>query len=83
MNLTKDIEIIDLALYVKKQKILIIADTHIGYEEALNKQGILIPRFHFKELIKRIEKLMVLSLLEVFGFTLTRFLLRGPRNSSH
>lgn len=46
-------EIIDLALYI--DNILIIADTHIGYEEALNKQGILIPRFQFKEIIKRLE----------------------------
>jgi len=46
-------EMIDLALYT--DNILIIADTHIGYEEALNKQGILIPRFQFKEIIKRLE----------------------------
>ncbi len=46
-------EIIDLALYV--DNVLIIADTHIGYEEALNKQGILIPRFQFKEIIKRLD----------------------------
>ena len=48
-------EIIDLALYA--DNVLIVADTHIGYEEALNKQGILIPRFQFKEIIKRLEKI--------------------------
>ncbi len=48
-------EIIDLALYV--DNVLIIADVHIGYEEALNKQGVLIPRFQFKEVIKGLEKI--------------------------
>lgn len=58
MNLTKDIQIIDLALYLTKFKTLILADSHIGFEEALNKQGILIPRFQFKELIQRLEKIL-------------------------
>jgi putative SbcD/Mre11-related phosphoesterase len=58
MEIVKGIEVIDLALYLKKEKILIIADTHIGYEEALNKQGVLIPRFQFKEIIKRLEKIV-------------------------
>jgi putative SbcD/Mre11-related phosphoesterase len=55
MEIVKGIEIIDLCLYVKKEKILILADTHMGYEESLNKQGVLIPRFGFKETIKRLE----------------------------
>ncbi len=58
MHILGDIEIIDLCLYLKKEKILILADTHIGYEEALNKQGVLIPRFQFKEIIKRLEKVL-------------------------
>ncbi|MBW2966513.1 metallophosphoesterase, partial [Candidatus Woesearchaeota archaeon] len=58
MNITKDTKIIDLALYLTKSKTLIIADSHIGHEEALNKQGILVPRFQFKELILRLEKIL-------------------------
>jgi uncharacterized protein len=58
MKLTPNIEIIDLALYLKKEKTLIIADAHIGYEEALNKQGIMIPRTAFKELIIRLENIL-------------------------
>jgi len=58
MEIIKGIEIIDLALYLKKKKILILADTHIGYEESLNKQGILMPRFQFKEIIERLEKII-------------------------
>jgi len=58
MKLINNIEIIDLALYLKKENILVLADTHIGYEESLNKQGVLIPRFQFKEIIIRLEKIL-------------------------
>ena len=58
MEILKGIEIVDLALYLKKEKVLIIADTHIGYEEALNKQGVLVPRISFKELILKLEKIL-------------------------
>ncbi|MBI2138103.1 metallophosphoesterase [Candidatus Woesearchaeota archaeon] len=46
----------DLCLYLKKPNILAISDTHIGYEEALNKQGVLIPRFQFRDMLLRLEK---------------------------
>ena len=53
MILLNSIEAIDLALYVDNA--LIIADVHIGFEESLNKQGILVPRFQFNDLINRIK----------------------------
>lgn len=55
MEITKGIEIIDLALWIKAKKVLIMADLHIGYEEALNKQGVLVPRFQHKELMQKLE----------------------------
>ncbi|MEE9525627.1 MAG: metallophosphoesterase [Candidatus Woesearchaeota archaeon] len=58
MNITKNIKIIDLALYLTKYKTLIISDTHLGYEESLNKQGVMIPHFHFKDLIQRLEPIL-------------------------
>jgi len=58
MEIHKNIRIIDLALYLTKYKTLVIADTHIGFEESLNKQGIMVPRFHFKELMQRLEKIL-------------------------
>lgn len=57
MKLTKNIEIIDLALLINKET-LVLADIHIGYEEALNKQGLLVPRFQFKETEKRIKNIL-------------------------
>ncbi len=53
----KGIEIIDLGLLLKNEKILVLADFHIGYEETLNKQGILVPKFQFKDIIKRLTKI--------------------------
>lgn len=54
MNILPNIKIIGLTLFLEKQKILVIGDTHIGYEEALNKQGILIPRLQFKDIMKHL-----------------------------
>lgn len=51
------IEIVDLALYIREHKTLIITDTQIGLEENLNKQGILIPRFQYKDIIKALDKI--------------------------
>ncbi|MBW2967591.1 metallophosphoesterase [Candidatus Woesearchaeota archaeon] len=51
----KGIELIDLALYLKEEQILVLADFHIGQEDALVKQGVLIPKFHFRDLVKRLE----------------------------
>ncbi len=51
-----NIEARDLFLYLKNEKILILADVHIGFEEYLNNLGILVPRFQVKELEKRFEK---------------------------
>ena len=51
MQILKGIEIVNLALYISKLNSLVIGDIHIGYEEELNKRGIFIPRFHFKDVI--------------------------------
>ena len=57
MKIFDGIEVIDLALYVKGS--LILSDFHIGFEEALNKQGVLVPRFQFNSIIKRLDKIFL------------------------
>ncbi len=52
----KDIYANDLTLEIKNN--LIFGDIHIGYEEALNKTGHLVPRFQFQDTIKRLEKIL-------------------------
>lgn len=56
-EITEGIEIYDLALYIAKFKTLIIADFHLGYEEALNKQGVLIPHRQYLKTRERLERL--------------------------
>lgn len=57
MEILKGIEIIDLSLYLKDYKTLILTDFHMGFEETLNKQGILVPRFQLDKTLKRLEKI--------------------------
>jgi putative SbcD/Mre11-related phosphoesterase len=56
-DIAKCVQIIDLSLYLSDYKTLVLADLHVGYEDALRKQGILIPKFHFKDLVDRLEKI--------------------------
>ncbi len=48
----------DLGIFIKNSNTLVLADFHIGYEEALNKQGILIPRFSFQDMLKRLTPIL-------------------------
>ena len=57
MRIRQGMDIADLALYFDCT--LVIADIHIGYEEALNKQGILVPRLQFEEMAKRMESIFL------------------------
>ena len=52
MKILPSIEIVDLALYF--DSILVLSDTHIGYEEALNRQGVLVPRLQLEDIMQRI-----------------------------
>lgn len=55
MNILPHVEIVNLALFLDST--LVIADVHMGYEEALNKQGILVPRLQFEDIVKRTERI--------------------------
>jgi hypothetical protein len=56
MELLKGIFAEDLFIYLSEYKTFIISDIHIGYEESLNRQGILIPRNSYSDLVLRLEK---------------------------
>ncbi|MBU2522671.1 MAG: metallophosphoesterase [Nanoarchaeota archaeon] len=59
MEIAKGIEIKGKALWIRKHKVLVIGDLHIGYEEALEKQGIAAPRRAFGELKQELSNLLV------------------------
>jgi uncharacterized protein len=60
MGLLKNIEIVDLALFLKKENILIISDLQLGYEDTLLKKGVMIPKNQFNDIYIKIEKLLKL-----------------------
>ncbi len=58
MEIAEGIESAGSGLYIREEKTLAIADVHIGFEEALNKQGMLVPRTQFREMMKRVERIL-------------------------
>ena len=58
MKILDNVYVYDLGLYLKKEKVLILSDLQLGYEEHLNKQGILVPRFQLEDIKKTLEKLL-------------------------
>lgn len=59
MQIIEDIELVDLGIYIKKEKILVFSDFHLGYEDALNKQGIFVPRHQFADTKRRLENIFL------------------------
>lgn len=57
MEISEGIEIVDLALYLKKFRALVIGDVHLGFEDVMNRQGILLPRFQYKDTVDRLERI--------------------------
>ncbi|MBC8501071.1 MAG: metallophosphoesterase [Nanoarchaeota archaeon] len=51
-------KIIDLSLFLEKERTLILGDIHIGFEEAMHKEGVLLPKFHFKDLTDKLEEIL-------------------------
>ena len=41
----------------KSKNILVLGDLHIGYEESLNKIGVLVPRMQFKEMVDELREI--------------------------
>jgi putative SbcD/Mre11-related phosphoesterase len=50
--------LLDLAVYLPKRKALVIADLHLGYEEALRREGVLLPPGHLRKVLARLERLL-------------------------
>lgn len=57
MEILPGMEIVGLALWLPKEKILIISDLHLGYEEMLERRGIFIPKFQLKDIINQLKEI--------------------------
>jgi len=51
------IKFIGKAAFLEKEKILVVADLHLGYEEGLQEHGVFLPRFQFKQVVSDFEKI--------------------------
>ncbi|MBI2151654.1 metallophosphoesterase [Candidatus Woesearchaeota archaeon] len=58
MEIAKNIEIVEETLWFKKEKILLLNDLHIGYEEALQRRGVLVPKFQLKEILSKLKPIL-------------------------
>ena len=58
MRIFDFLELHDLALYIPEHKALVISDLHVGYEAALNKQGLFVPRLAFRDLMRRLKRII-------------------------
>lgn len=75
MEIHKGLEAIDLALYIKDEKILAVSDFHLGYEAELRKKGIFIPTHQFADTRKRLKN--IFKKLEAEGKKLKTIIITG------
>ncbi|MFH1126206.1 MAG: phosphoesterase, partial [Candidatus Altiarchaeota archaeon] len=58
LEVLKGVRIVGLILYLEEEKTLVFADTHLGFEEFLNRQGILVPRFQYKDIVGHLKEVL-------------------------
>ena len=58
MEISKNIFLVSTALWMKEESVLIINDLHLGYEEALQRKGVLVPKFQLQEILKQITEIL-------------------------
>lgn len=58
MKLEKDLEIVGNALFIPSKKTLILSDLHIGQDESMNANGLLVPRFQYQDLFNETQRII-------------------------
>lgn len=58
MEILKGISIVGPALFIEKEKILVINDLHLGYEESLHRKGVLVPKFQLDLILEVLGKII-------------------------
>ncbi len=57
MEISKGIKTVDTALWFEAERVLVINDLHIGYEEALHRKGVLVPRSQLEQIVDKLTKI--------------------------
>jgi len=58
MELSPGIEIFGPSLWFKKEKILVVGDFHLGYEEYLHQKGVLLPKQQAQQIHQQLQSLL-------------------------
>ncbi len=57
VSLGHELTLIDLALFLPTERALAIADVHLGIEDALQGEGVLVPRDHLAQVQQRLRRI--------------------------
>lgn len=55
MEISKGIQAVDMALWFEVERVLVINDLHIGYEEALRRKGMLMPKSQLRQIKEKMN----------------------------
>lgn len=66
-EINESLWLVDTGLYHLRRRTLVLADLHLGYEEAMRGQGVMLPQTHFTSLLARLRA--VFASLEVSWHT--------------
>jgi len=58
MQISKNMEIVGKGLWLTRERVLIINDLHLGYEEALHSKGVLVPKSQLKDILGELEEII-------------------------
>lgn len=72
---TNEFVVIHNALYFIKTKALVVADIHLGYDESINNEGVLIPLTSTKKVYANLKK--IISELEQNTYTIEYIIFNG------
>lgn len=68
---------VSLALYLASENTLVLSDVHIGFEETLNKKGVLLPRLQLQEIKKQLSQILAQLRKEFRIMKLHKIVLNG------
>ncbi len=49
---------IETALYLEEHKTLIVSDLHFGFEENLHRQGVLVPKRQYEQMMEQLKRII-------------------------
>ncbi|HDD46251.1 MAG TPA: metallophosphoesterase [Candidatus Aenigmarchaeota archaeon] len=58
VEIERGMEIVGKGLFIKKLNTMVLSDLHIGYEHALEQQGIMIPKSQYPKIKKEIVRML-------------------------